>query len=417
MFYNIKMKLLIGGKSRNIYMRKDGSAYYKSGGQQVDVTYMFKKKGGGLKKKYIKGGTTEQEFDSLKDKCNKLNERLKALHDKLTPHTFTASGSSETTTKDFIASIIKEFYVDNKSLNELADEINGVSTSYTDGGVQKFEALMKLLKEDEVSKGIKSLLSTGGDGTIRKALDEIAVGTEVDFNTKKPELLGKLEFFANVITEIGKIDGTPDENGETNTASTKGVDINTTLSVNVLSEFDANIDKFNENFFNLAHLVISVMNAVYTGGDTLRITSDNDKEIEKLVQKLNALINLFYNSLRADGKGNEGVFITSGEKFTNEVLNQKKISKFKTVYLQIDRTSQDHTYSIKKKDSFLNNDILSKIFRTFGSICKSIETPRSWGRTAGVNPVSKEAIARNIHAFLSGEDVLAKEITIPPLPR
>jgi hypothetical protein len=50
------MKLLIGGKNRNIYMRKDGSAYYKSGGQQVDVTHMFKKNGGGLKKQYISGG-------------------------------------------------------------------------------------------------------------------------------------------------------------------------------------------------------------------------------------------------------------------------------------------------------------------------------------------------------------------------
>ena len=46
------MKLLIGGKSRNIYMRKDGSAYYKSGGEKVDVSYMFKKNGGDLKKKY-----------------------------------------------------------------------------------------------------------------------------------------------------------------------------------------------------------------------------------------------------------------------------------------------------------------------------------------------------------------------------
>ena len=27
------MKLLIGGKNRNIYKRKDGSVYYKSGGQ------------------------------------------------------------------------------------------------------------------------------------------------------------------------------------------------------------------------------------------------------------------------------------------------------------------------------------------------------------------------------------------------
>lgn len=49
------MKLLIGGKSRNIYKRKDGSAYYKSGGQQVDITHMFKKNGGGLKKQYIGG--------------------------------------------------------------------------------------------------------------------------------------------------------------------------------------------------------------------------------------------------------------------------------------------------------------------------------------------------------------------------
>ena len=45
MFNNIKMKLLIGGKSRNIYMRKDGSAYYKSGGENVNISYMFKKKG------------------------------------------------------------------------------------------------------------------------------------------------------------------------------------------------------------------------------------------------------------------------------------------------------------------------------------------------------------------------------------
>ena len=71
MFYNIKMKLLIGGKSRSIYMRKDGSAYYKSGGENVDVSYMFKKNGGGLKKQYIGGvqdnlGKVEQKKRSNK---------------------------------------------------------------------------------------------------------------------------------------------------------------------------------------------------------------------------------------------------------------------------------------------------------------------------------------------------------------
>jgi hypothetical protein len=74
MFNNIKMKLLIGGKSRNIYMRKDGSAYYKSGGQQVDVTYMFKKNGGGLKKQYIggvEGNLAEVEKNKRSNKCAK----------------------------------------------------------------------------------------------------------------------------------------------------------------------------------------------------------------------------------------------------------------------------------------------------------------------------------------------------------
>lgn len=68
------MKLLIGGKSRNIYMRKDGSAYYKSGGQQVDITHMFKKNGGGLKKQYIggvEGNLAKVEKNKRSNKCAK----------------------------------------------------------------------------------------------------------------------------------------------------------------------------------------------------------------------------------------------------------------------------------------------------------------------------------------------------------
>ena len=68
------MKLLIGGKSRNIYMRKDGSAYYKSGGQQVDITHMFKKNGGGLKKQYIggvEGNLAKVERKKRSNKCVK----------------------------------------------------------------------------------------------------------------------------------------------------------------------------------------------------------------------------------------------------------------------------------------------------------------------------------------------------------
>jgi hypothetical protein len=46
------MKLLLDGKQRSIYFLKDNTAYYKSGGSKTDITHMFKKNGGGLKKKY-----------------------------------------------------------------------------------------------------------------------------------------------------------------------------------------------------------------------------------------------------------------------------------------------------------------------------------------------------------------------------
>ena len=46
------MKLLLDGKQRSIYFLKDNTAYYKSGGSKTDITHMFKKNRGGLKKKY-----------------------------------------------------------------------------------------------------------------------------------------------------------------------------------------------------------------------------------------------------------------------------------------------------------------------------------------------------------------------------
>ena len=46
------MKLLLDGKQRSIYFQKDNTAYYNSGGSKTDITHIFKKTGGGLKKKY-----------------------------------------------------------------------------------------------------------------------------------------------------------------------------------------------------------------------------------------------------------------------------------------------------------------------------------------------------------------------------
>ena len=63
------MKLLIGGKNRNIHFRKDKSAFYKSNGEEHDVSKLFKKVGGGLKKQY------EEYLVSDND----LTEKYKAL--------------------------------------------------------------------------------------------------------------------------------------------------------------------------------------------------------------------------------------------------------------------------------------------------------------------------------------------------
>ena len=49
--YGNKMRLLIGGKIRNIYTSKNGSVYYKSSGENVDASYILKKKRRWFKKK------------------------------------------------------------------------------------------------------------------------------------------------------------------------------------------------------------------------------------------------------------------------------------------------------------------------------------------------------------------------------
>jgi len=163
-----------------------------------------------------------------------------------------------------------------------------------------------------------------------------------------------------------------------------------------------------EIFFNLAHLVISVINSVNTGGETLTIKSTDNGEIVKLVKKLNALINLFSQSKRSTVRGgNLGVFLEDSS-FKSKVI-EEETGKFKTQYLQISRTTKEHTYSIQKKDEAITNKICS-IFTTFGSICKSNEKP---ARFVG-NPISHPVIAANINAFLNSDEVLVADIKIPP---
>ena len=74
------MFLFITKRSRKIYFTKDNTAFYKSKGNNVDVTYMFKKTKNGLelKKKYLKtgGGGEDDEEPTTFERTLKIYYQL-----------------------------------------------------------------------------------------------------------------------------------------------------------------------------------------------------------------------------------------------------------------------------------------------------------------------------------------------------
>ena len=399
------MKLLIGGKSRNIYMRKDGSAYYKSGGQQVDITHMFKKNGGGLKKKYIKGGTTEENFNKLKAKCIELYEKLKELHDKLNGHNFSIQEGENT--KEFISNIV-ENYDTKYNLKELADEINkAVTEGYTNSAevAENYKKLIEQLKK--VSENINYLVTSADDGgdTIKTELNEIypkggVLEVKIFFEEKKQALLEKLKFFDKVIEEIKKIGKESktetkktDDAEETDDAN--GVTISTTVpKISALSKFSGNIEDFDQEFLDLAHLLISVINTLRKNSKII-MKSENPDEIKKQVKKLNALITLFEMSDK-NATTNKGVFLINS--FIKAVINVKRTS----VFLEI--KSKENEYSVSRKGESLNDEKIFKIFSVIGEICKLNSTNLAYG-------ISKKLVAQNLRDFLQSDDHAVIEIT------
>ena len=78
------MFLFITKRSRKIYFTKDNTAFYKSKGNNVDVTYMFKKTKNGLelKKKYLKtggGGEDDEEPTTFEKTLKKYHQLLPSL--------------------------------------------------------------------------------------------------------------------------------------------------------------------------------------------------------------------------------------------------------------------------------------------------------------------------------------------------
>ena len=65
------MKLLLNGKQRNIYFRKDNTAYYKKNGIENDITEYFKKTGE-LKKTYSNLLVKSETVNNVKKKKKKI---------------------------------------------------------------------------------------------------------------------------------------------------------------------------------------------------------------------------------------------------------------------------------------------------------------------------------------------------------
>ena len=408
MFYNIKMKLLIGGKNRNIYMRKDGSAYYKSGGENVDVTHMFKKNGGGLKKQYIKGGTQE-EFNNLKVKCIEFLTKLKDIYTVLRDHTYNNPDS-----KDFIDTMIQTNY-DNTSLTNLAVEIVDALEKHTnssDKGSPNYVELMSLI--EKISDNIKKVINKNGYTEIKNDLatmlalfdGNILSDTEQQFNTQKNNLVEKLKFVVEAIEAIEKIgsgavsvtgnEGEEPPSNAQSKANIDNIDISG-LEFNFESLMDPNINSevFNKKFLDLAQIIISVTNSL-RGSNANSINMKVD--LKDNLKKLDLIINLLINS-SAEGwitRTNEGIFTTDTEfkKFLNS-------QQFKKNYLKLEeiKVNGSTSYMLKLTEPGLVRD--TELMQICVNICMILV--KSNEDTLLKNPfkVNKKTIIKNIQYALS----------------
>ena len=357
------MKLLIGGKSRNIYMRKDGSAYYKSGGQQVDVTYMFKKKGGGLKKKYIKGGVGSEAstFDP--------NE----VFQNISPQTKTKAPSKEAPAPAGAATVAPSA-AQSAALQKLADEVPLPETSCYPRSSLTAQDLLPADLDATNSKWASMNPTTGG------AIEDqnlLTAGWTVD---AVPLLAAKT---ASALAD------TPPPKAETGS----GTELEVLTDITALDNFPSNDnkEKFLKAFFDLAQLVISVTNNLCRKHNaTIEIKTPNPETAEKQVTKLNGIINFILKSrILPDYKGGEGML-------SPNFKLKKDYSEYQTEYLELFEDANTK-FSIKKTNS-LGLNHLATIFDIIGYVA-SLYTDN---HTEDIKQF-KIRICNNINSFLNNE--------------
>jgi len=368
------MKLLIGGKSRNIYMRKDGSAYYKSGGQQVDVTYMFKKNGGGLKKQYIKGGVVPEggvDPEASTFDANKVFQNI-------SPQTKTKGAPAPPGAPPGAAT--EGAPRRRRELRELKPLRPATATAIPEGAAA---AVAPSAAQSAAQQQLADEVPPPATATAAATVDAVP-------------LIAK-EAATTIPEGAAALADTPPPKAETGS----GTELEVLTDITALDNFPSNDnkEKFLKAFFDLAQLVISVTNNLHKKPDSkIEIKTPNPETAEKQVTKLNGIINFILKSKVTSN------LITRKGIFSEKYNFTKDYSKYQEEFLGLSRDKDGGKVNIKKV-SLLTLEDISMIFDTIGIVASY------WLDENKIYKQITTDICNNINNFLKNESKL-KQIRV-----
>jgi hypothetical protein len=315
------MKLLIGGKNRNIYKRKDGSAYYKSDGQQVDVTHMFKKNGGGLKKQYIKGGNLSEGVKKIIEKFTtdkSLDEIVDAFQDL----------------KTFLYKLKAENSLDADKLKVAISDFKNITTKSHSLTFELFKAIT------DKNPNVEAIGKNPKVKAIKDFFDEIEYfvlslrtadlkGLSTDLN------LSEIDNFKNVIEKINTTQSTvyPFTN------------VKIVTDIKVVKELRVEPEHIDKDFLDLAQLVTSLVNTLSHKDDSvveITIQSANaDADAQDFATRFNAVFNMFYKSVLNKSKGVFGTNKSKGVFAPNGIVVANINSEYSEVNITLERMDSE----------------------------------------------------------------------------
>jgi hypothetical protein len=283
--------------------------------KQVDVTHMFKKNGGGLKKQYIKGGDLSEDVEQIIEKY-KTDESLDEIVDAFED------------LKTFIKQIKDKNSLDTATINvkELISEFNNIKTKRHSFTIELFKAIT------DKNPSVEAIGKNPKVKAIKDFFNEIENSLIVDLrvaalNESSTLSLSELPNFNNVIEKMNTAQSTvyPVTN------------VKIVTNIKVLKELQVEDEHIDKDFLDLAQLVTSLVNKlsdknVSAVGITIQ-SANADADAQDFATRFNAVFNLFTASDLDISKG-----VGATEKFKAKIFGITTIgSKYKTVNINLER--------------------------------------------------------------------------------